>query len=412
MPELKLLLLQAVAILAATRLAAAFFRRIHQPAVVGEMAAGILLGPSVLGRISPAAMNQLFPVAGLGPLYAASQLGLVLFMFLMGLDIRPALLRRTAKPVLGTSLAGIVVPFVGGAWLAWGLDPQSAGGASRVGFALFVGTAMAVTAFPVLARILAERKTLDARVAMFAMSCAAVNDVAAWCLLAVATVIARPGAEYAPLAIRFAALAAYCLAMVFLIRPLLRRLFPSDETPALGRFGTAMIFVLASAWATEALSVHALFGAFLAGVVMPKGGRLESVFRERLETVTLSVFVPLFFAYTGLRTRIDLLSNSDAWRSCGLILVVAVGSKFLVSAVSSRTLGMAWRESAIIGVLMNTRGLVELVVLNAGLDLHILTQAVFSMLVLMALVTTVMTAPLLDWLDSRSSLKVERGLSW
>jgi Kef-type K+ transport system membrane component KefB len=403
MPELKLLFLQMAVILTTARLIAVAFRFIGQPEVMGEMAAGILLGPSFLGRISPVMMNRLFPAGGLGSLYALSQLGLVLFMFLVGLEVRPGSLRGSAKSVIIASQASIMAPFLLGGVLAWSLYPRLGNGAPRLPFVLFLGAAMGITAFPVLARILADCKLTHTRVGMFALSCAAIDDVTAWCLLAVITVIARPEANQNPLPWRFAALIGYILAMVFLVRPALRRLLPASATPDRARFGAAMIFLLLSVWATEALAVHALFGAFLAGIVMPKGGQLQEGLRDRLESVTLVLLLPLFFAYTGLRTSIALLNSVELWLLCGLIVMVAVGSKLLVSGVIVHASGMPWRESLAVGVLVNTRGLVELVILNVGLDLHILSPTLFSMMVIMALATTLMTAPLIDWILPPSS---------
>jgi Kef-type K+ transport system membrane component KefB len=396
MPDLKLLFLQMAVILGTVRLVAVAMRFVGQPEVVGEMIAGILLGPSLLGRISPATMDALFPTNSLGPLYGLSQVGLVLFMFLVGLDVRPGSARVSAKSVVFTSQASIAAPFLCGGILAWKLFPQLGSGASRLSFVLFMGAAMSITAFPVLARILADRKLTNTRVGVFAISCAAVDDVSAWCMLAVITVIARPEANHAPLPLRFAELGLYILAMLFVVRPVLRRLVPAGAPVGLGWFGAAMIFLLSSVWATEALAVHALFGAFLAGIVMPKGGRLEAEFRGHLESVTVVLLLPLFFACTGLRTSVGLLNTARAWLLCGLILLVAVASKFLVSAACVRAGGMPWRESLAVGVLVNTRGLVELVILNAGLDLHILSPALFSMMVIMALATTLMTGPLID----------------
>ncbi len=396
MPELKLLFLQMAVILGAARLMAMALRLVGQPEVVGEMIAGILLGPSLLGRISPGTMHALFPATSLGPLYALSQLGLVLFMFLVGLDVRPNSVRGSATSVIFTSQASIAVPFLCGGILAWTLYPHLGTGASLLSFVLFMGAAMSITAFPVLARILADRKLTNTRVGIFAISCAAVDDVTAWCLLAIITVIARPEASHTPLPLRFAGLGLYILAMLFLVRPVLRRLVPSSASVSLGWFGAAMIFLLSSVCATEALAVHALFGAFLAGAVMPKGGKLEAEFRGNLESVTVVLLLPLFFAYTGLRTSVALLNTAHAWLICGLILLVAVASKFLVSAACVRAGGMSWRESLAVGVLVNTRGLVELVILNAGLDLHIISPALFSMMVIMALTTTLMTGPLID----------------
>jgi len=403
MPEPKLLFLQMAVILTTARMMAVAFRFIGQPEVMGEMAAGILLGPSFLGRISPAMMNRLFPAGGLGSLYALSQLGLVLFMFLVGLEVRPGSLRGSAKSVIIASQASMMAPFLLGGVLAWSLYPRLGNGAPRLPFVLFLGAAMGITAFPVLARILADCKLTHTRVGVFALSCAAIDDVTAWCLLAVITVIARPEANQNPLPWHFAALIGYILAMVFLVRPALRRLLPASATPDLARFGAAMIFLLLSVWASEAVAVHALFGAFLAGIVMPKGGQLQEGLRDRLESVTLVLLLPLFFAFTGLRTSIALLNSVELWLLCGLIVMVAVGSKLLVSGVIVHASGMPWRESLAVGVLVNTRGLVELVILNVGLDLHILSPTLFSMMVIMALATTLMTAPLIDWILPPSS---------
>ena len=403
MPELKLLFLQMAVILTTARLMAVAFRFIGQPEVMGEMAAGILLGPSFLGRISPAMMNGLFPAGGLGSLYALSQLGLVLFMFLVGLEVRPDSLRGSAKSVVIASQASIMAPFLLGGVLAWSLYPRLGNGGPRLPFVLFLGAAMGITAFPVLARILADRNLTHTRVGVFALSCAAIDDLTAWCLLAVITVIARPEMNQNPRPWHFAALIGYILAMVFLVRPALRRLLPASATPDLTRFGATMIVLLLSVWATEALAVHALFGAFLAGIVMPKGGQLQEGLRDRLESVTLVLLLPLFFAYTGLRTIIALLNSVELWLLCGLIVMVAVGSKLLVSGVIVRASGMPWRESLAVGVLVNTRGLVELVILNVGLDLHILSPTLFSMMVIMALAPTLMTTPLIDWILPSSS---------
>jgi len=396
MPELRLLFLQMAVILIASRVMAALFRFIGQPAVVGEMAAGIALGPSLLGRVLPAAMNGLFPADGLGPLFALSQLGLVLFMFLVGLELRPASVRASAKSVFMASQASVFAPLVLGGGLAFALYPRLGNGAPRLPFGLFLGAAMAVTAFPVLARILADRKLTDTRVGIVAISCAAFDDVTAWCLLAVVTVIARPEAAHIPLLWRFAMLAAYILTMVFAVRPALRRLLPAGATPASGTLGAVMILLLLSAWSTEALAVHALFGAFMAGVVMPRTGVLERELRDRIESIALTLLLPLFFAYNGLRTSIGLLNSPMLWILCGLIVLVAVGSKLIVNALIVHAAGMPWRESWAVGVLVNARGLVELVILNVGLDLGILSPTLFSMMVIMALTTTLMTTPLLD----------------
>jgi Kef-type K+ transport system membrane component KefB len=395
LPELKQLFLQMAAILVFARLVAAAFRYIGQPAVVGEMAAGILLGPSFLGRFAPGVMNGLFPEGSLGPLYALSQVGLVLFMFLVGLEVRPGAIRESARSVIAASQASVAAPLLLGGALAWGLYSRLGDGAPKLPFILFMGTAMSVTAFPVLARILTDRGLTHTRAGVVAISCAAFDDLTAWCLLAIVTVVAQPETHQIPWPWRVAALAGYFLAMIGLVRPALRRFLPAGATPDLGRFGAVMILVLFSAWATESLGVHALIGAFLAGAIMPKGGKLQEELHRLVEPVTLTLLLPLFFAYNGLRTSFGLLNTVELWLLCGLIVTVAVGSKLLSSAFVLRACGMPWRESLAVGVLVNTRGLVELVILNVGLDLRISSPTVFSMMVIMALATTLMTTPLL-----------------
>jgi Kef-type K+ transport system membrane component KefB len=308
------------------------------------------------------------------------------------------MLRRSAKSAILASQASLVAPFVCGAILGVALYSRLGAGTRRLPFVLFFGAAMGITAFPVLARILAERKLWNTRVGMIALSCAAVNDVGAWCLLAVIIVVARPNVTHWPLTLRFAALGAYLLIMAGLVKPALRRLFPADVPLSPDRFAVVVILLLSSVWATEALEIHALFGAFLAGVVMPKNPLLESALRQRVESVTLVLLLPLFFVYNGLRTSIALINGMDLWFICALIIGVAIASKLLVTAVCIRAGGLAWRESLAVGALVNARGLVELVILNVGLDLHIISPALFSMMVIMAVATTFMTPPLLSWI--------------
>jgi Kef-type K+ transport system membrane component KefB len=242
-----------------------------------------------------------------------------------------------------------------GAVLARRLYPQFGSG-SRLAFVLFLGTAVSITAFPVPARILADRKLTNTRAGTFAKSCARVDDVTAWCLLAIISVVARNSGGSMSLLLQFGLLAIYVLIMYFLVRPLLRRFLPSKAPPTTAGFASAMILLLASAGTAKALAVHALFGAFMAGLMMPKGGPLETELRKRLESATLALLPPLFFAWNGLRTSIGLLNNANAWVFCGLITLLAIVSKLLVSTGCARAGGMSGRESLAVGVLVNTRG--------------------------------------------------------
>ena len=402
MPNLLLLLVQIGVVLVAARLVGLLFRRIHQPQVVGEMVAGILLGPSLLGWAVPEISARLFPAASLGFLNSISQIGLLIFMFLVGLELDPKLLRGKSHTAVVTSHASIVAPFLLGALLSLLLYPRlSDDSVTFTGFALFMGAAMSVTAFPVLARILSERGLTKTRVGAVAIACAAVDDVTAWCILAGVVAVVRSGTGAHSLWITLAGSAAFVLVMLGLVRPVLARLegaFHRRGTLTQDLLGGVLLLGLASAWVTEYLGIHALFGAFLAGAVMPKGERFVHALTEKLEDVTVVLLLPLFFAFTGLRTAFGLLEGAEMWGYAALIILVAVAGKWGGSTLAARFTGMTWRESGAVGVLMNTRGLMELVILNIGLDIGVISPALFAMMVLMALVTTFMTSPLLEWI--------------
>jgi Kef-type K+ transport system membrane component KefB len=395
----KLLILQIGLILIAARLIGWLFNKLHQPRVVGEMFAGILLGPSLLGRLAPDLSAAIFPPASLGNLNALSQIGLLLFMFLVGMEIDLKQLRTLGRAALITSHVSIIVPFILGFLLAIYLYPRlSDQGVHFTGFALFMGSAMSVTAFPVLARILTERNMLRTSVGAVAITCAAVDDVTAWCILAGIIVIVRAPSQELPVWLIVIGLSAFILIMLFVVRRGLRRLSALYERRgSLTHESIALILllVLASGWLTEFLGVHALFGAFLAGVAMPRHHELLQELSQKFESLVVVLLLPLYFALTGLRSSIFLITGSEMWVYCAAIILLAVVGKLGGSMVSARLNGMPWREAAAVGILMNTRGLVELVILNIGLDLGILSPSLFSMMVLMALVTTLMTTPLL-----------------
>ena len=399
--HLPLLLAQIVVVLLVTRGVGFLFARVGQPRVVGEMTAGILLGPSLLGFIAPAVSETLFPAASLGHLNSLSQVGLILFMFLIGAELNVGELRRLGRVAVLTSNAGVAVPFLLGAALAVLLHPAlSPGEVPRLHFALFIGTAMSVTAFPVLARILAERNLLGSRVGTVAIACAAVDDVFAWSLLAGVVVLVRGPQGALPIELTLGGSAVFVLFMILVVRPLLARLTWVDpDRGALGRDRLATLVLLAfgSAWVTERLGLHSVFGAFLLGCVLPRDRRLGRALEENLAGAVV-LLLPLFFAETGLRTSVRLLDGVSLWIACLAIVLVAVAGKFGGATLAARLTGMPWREAAALGVLMNTRGLMELVILNVGLDVRVITPTLFAMMVIMALVTTFMTTPILAWL--------------
>lgn len=392
-----LLLAQVAVVLFASRVLARAVRYLGQPTVIGEVVAGIVLGPSLLGHFWPEAMGTLFPQASLGGLALLAQMGLVFFMFLVGLEFDPKLLQGRGGHSLAISQASIAVPFAFGFALASPLHATLApAGVAFLPFALFLGAAMSITAFPVLARILAERGVLKTRIGAISLSCAALADVSAWCILAFVVSLAR--AEGVMSGVVTTMLAAVFTAVVwFGARPLLRRLGPrggqaiAPETVAITFF-----LVLVAAFTTELIGIHALFGAFLLGAVMPRGSGLTEAITHKVEDFVLIVLLPLFFAYNGLRTDIDSLATAQDWIVCATIIAVACVGKFGGSMLAARIVGLSWRESSAIGVLMNTRGLMELIVLNVGLDLGILSPRLFTMMVIMALVTTWITSPLLE----------------
>jgi Kef-type K+ transport system membrane component KefB len=392
------LLIQIAVILVTTRLVGRLLRRIHQPQVVGEMLAGILLGPSLLGWLLPGVYAAVFPPDSLGPLNALSQIGLLVFMFLVGVEFDSRILRGRGHVAVVTSHASIIVPFVLGAALALFLHPVlSPTDVPVLHFAMFTGLAMSITAFPVLARILAERNLLRTRVGSIAIACAAVDDVTAWCLLAAVVALTRSIEQTIPFAVTLFGSLAYIGVMLFGVRRVLAAYFSRRREVTYDRLAIILVLAITSAWVTEMLGIHALFGAFLMGVVMPKDAGFNHALASKLEPITVTLLLPLFFAYTGLRMNIGFLSDAQLWLYCGLIIVVAVAGKLGGSSLVARRFGMSWREAGALGVLVNTRGLIELVFLNIGLDIGVISPTFFTMMVLMALVTTFMTTPLLGW---------------
>jgi Kef-type K+ transport system membrane component KefB len=392
------LILSVGTILLVARLAGLLFRWIGQPQVVGEMVAGIVLGPSFFGREFPAAFNYVFPATAIPTLTSLSQLGLLLFIFVVGLEVDGERVFKHRGVVVLTSHSSILLPLVLGIGLAVPFYPRFAGvGVAFLPFALFMGTAMSVTAFPVLAGILKERRLLESDLGAMAISCAAVDDVSAWVLLAVLTAIARSERSWAHPAVVLFLLVVFAAAMFLIVRPavaFVEKLSRSGKSN-LGPFCGLIFIALASSWITERLGVHALFGAFMAGLIMPKGTPLIADTIKKLESVTVVLLLPIFFVLTGLRTHFDLLSSAGAWGSTLAVIGVAIVGKVAGASLSSRAQGAAWRDALALGFLMNTRGLVELVILNAGLELGVLSTGLFSMMVAMALVTTFMTTPIL-----------------
>ncbi|MDB4888844.1 MAG: putative sodium/hydrogen transporter [Gemmatimonadetes bacterium] len=397
--DLGLLVIQMVAIISAARVVGTIAKYVGQPRVVGEMVAGLLLGPSVLGRLAPGLSTHLFPTASLGFLNALAQVGLLLFMFLVGVELDPRHVRESGRTAVLTSHISILLPFTLGTLISLWLFPTLAPpGVPFMPFALFMGAAMSVTAFPVLARILGERGLIGTPLGALAIACAAVDDITAWCMLAAVVLVARAG-DQRSLAVTVIGTAVY-LAFMFTIgrRGLARLAHRFERRPHAqeGFLATLLVVTLASACITERLGIHALFGAFVVGALVPNSPTITEAVTSRLRDSITVLLLPLYFALTGLRTSVVLISGGHMWLILGAILLAAISGKFCGSALAARVTGIRWPDALALGALMNTRGLMELVFLNVGLDTGVLSPTLFAMMVIMAVTTTAMTTPLLD----------------
>lgn len=398
------LLLALVAVIVLGRLFALVFSRWGQPPVIGEVLAGICLGPSLLGRVWPQASAFLLPPEVAPSLSIVAQIGVILYMFVVGLELNVRLLRQQGHVALAISHASIVVPFVLGAALALWLYPLLApSGISFTAFSLFLAVSMSITAFPVLARILTDRAMHKTSLGAIALACAATDDVTAWCLLALVVGVVQSNVEQAIFVT--AATVGYIGIMVLVARPLLKRALAPYRVSGLSNlaFGLVLAGMLLSALATEAIGIHAIFGAFLFGACLPREQAIIDQLVERIEGLVSTFLLPAFFAFIGMRTEIGLLDQWSHWAICLVIIAVATAGKFGGSLVAARLGGLSWRLSASLGVLMNTRGLMELIVLGIGLDLGVISPELFAMMVIMALVTTLATAPILSALSAQQA---------
>lgn len=399
---LAILLLQIITIIIVARAFGWLFKKIGQPTVIGEIIAGIVLGPSLVGYYFPEFSAMLFPTASLGNLQFLSQIGLILFMFVVGMELDLKVLRNKAHDAVVISHASIIIPFALGMGLAYYIYESFAPmGVKFSSFGLFLGIAMSITAFPVLARIVQERGMTKTRLGTVVITCAAADDISAWCILAAVIAIVKAGSFVSSLYV-IALAVVYVIIMIKVVKPFLNRignLYYSQESLSKPVVGIFFLTLLVSSYTTEVIGIHALFGAFMAGAIMPENLKFRNIFIEKVEDVALVLLLPLFFVFTGLRTQIGLLNDPYLWKVTALIILVAVIGKFVGSALAAKFVGQNWKDSLAIGALMNTRGLMELVVLNIGYDLGVLNPEIFAMMVIMALVTTFMTGPALDILE-------------
>lgn len=408
---LTILLFQIIAVLLMVRLFGFLFSYIGQPGVIGEIVAGIVLGPSVLGFFFPDAFHFLFPASSLTNLELLSQVGLILFMFVIGMELDFSVLKNKINETLVISHAGILVPFFMGILSSyWIYEKYASSHTPFLPFALFIGISMSITAFPVLARIIQERNMAKTQLGTLTIASAANDDVTAWCLLAIVIAISKAG-TFASALYSVGLAIAYIAVMFLLVRPFLKKVgevYANKEAINKTFVAFILLILIISSCITEVIGIHALFGAFMAGVVMPSNIGFRKVMMEKVEDISLVFFLPLFFAFTGLRTQIGLINSPELWGVCALLVTVAIAGKLGGCAIASRLVGESWKDSLTIGTLMNTRGLMELVALNIGYEMGILPPSIFVILVIMALITTFMTTPLLHLVEHYFSRREQK----
>lgn len=399
---LTILLIQIIAVLLMVRLFGFLFNYIGQPGVIGEIVAGIVLGPSVLGFFFPDIFHFLFPASSLTNLELLSQVGLILFMFVIGMELDFSVLKNKINETLVISHAGILVPFFLGILSSyWIYEKYAASQTAFLPFSLFIGISMSITAFPVLARIIQERNMTKTPLGTLAIASAANDDVTAWCLLAIVIAIAKAG-TFASALYGVGLTILYIVIMFTVVRPFLKKVgevYANQEVINKTFVAFILLILIISSCTTEIIGIHALFGAFMAGAVMPSNLGFRKVMMEKVEDISLVFFLPLFFAFTGLRTQIGLINSPELWGVCALLITVAIAGKLGGCSIASRLVGESWKDSLTIGTLMNTRGLMELVALNIGYEMGVLPPSIFVILVIMALVTTFMTTPLLHLVE-------------
>jgi Kef-type K+ transport system membrane component KefB len=403
--------LQMFVILAACRLCGWAVRRfLHQPQVIGEMIAGVILGPSLLGSIAPGVQQFLFPPASKPLLYAVAQTGIALYMFLVGLDFRSDDFKANARGAVAVSVSGIVVPFIvafaATPWLMT-VPELFVGGVSRFNATLFLGAAIAITAFPVLARIIHDRGLEGTVIATQALSAAAIGDAVAWCVVAVVLASIGAGAGVAVVAIVGGAVLAAVLILLGprLFAPLGRlaqQQHDSGQPLSPTVLAAALMLCTLSAYVSDVIGLHAVFGAFLIGTAMPRGVFAQRL-RQLLEPFTLVFLLPVFFTYSGLNTRLTLVNTPDLLLIAAAILAASIFAKFVACWGAALAAGQGNARALALGALMNARGLTELIIVNIGLQAGIIGPALFSMLVLMAIVTTLMASPLFELVYGRAA---------
>lgn len=409
---LAILILQIISILFVARLFGLLFSRMGQPMVIGEIVAGIVLGPSVLGTLWPGFSSFLFPPESLQNIYVLSQIGLILFMFVIGMDLDLSIIRKKASDSFAIGHSSIIVPFIFGIILSYFLYSRYAPtNIPFYSFAIFISITLSITAFPVLARIIQEKGWTKTHLGIVAITSAAFNDIAAWCILAIIIALVKAGSIYSSLGTILMAVLYVCFMILFL-KPFLVKMkdaFPSKETMNKGIIALYFLILLSSSFITELIGIHALFGAFMAGLIMPSDIIFRKVLIEKIEDISLVLLLPLFFVYTGLKTDLGLMSDGHLWATCGIVILVAIIGKFFGTTAVARMFNQTWRDSLALGALMNTRGLMQLIVLEIGFELGVISPEIFVIMVIMALVTTFMTGPALGLINQIFPLHITKA---
>jgi Kef-type K+ transport system membrane component KefB len=394
-------LLQLILILGIARLAVAAAIRLGQPRAVGEIIGGLVMGPTLFGRLFPAQFEYVFQMTSDLPLVILSQIGLALLMFQIGLEFDFSHLRdrQNRKAMLSVSWAGIAAPFALGWFLGdWSHD-SLAPGINPLGYRLFLAVAMSITAIPILGRIMMELNIHRTRLGAITITAAAVDDVTGWVLLAGVSALTTAAFAVGPFALKIGALVAYVAFCLLAVKPLLRRVVdyfsPTEHGMPLDLYAISFLAIFASGIVTYWLGVFVIFGGFLMGVLLHDHRGFVAAWQKSVAPFVTVFFLPIFFTFTGLRTNVNALDSLELWLWCGAVLGCATVGKFAGCAVAARWAGLSWPEAGCLGIMMNTRALMELVVVNVGYELGVLPATVFTMLVLMAIVTTVITTPIL-----------------
>lgn len=394
-------LVQLVAIILAARVGAWLFGKLGQPPVVGEILAGLMLGPSLLGRIHPDWLAFVFPEETALVFRVISEIGLVLFMFLIGTEFDFGHLRQIGRTASGVAVSGIVLPFALGVGLAWAIHPHVASAeVNRTGFVLFVATTLSITAIPILGRIMVELNIQRTRLGTLTITAAAVDDALGWILLAAVSAIVHGGLEWSLAGVMLVETALFVGVVILVVRPALhfitqrQFLFQQGELSLAG-MTVVLVAILASAMATNLIGIFSIFGPFVLGAALSQEREFVEAIAQRLRQFVQAFFLPVFFTFTGLRTNVGLLDSLEMWLICGLVVAAAIVGKMAGCGLAARWGGLSWAESGCVAVMMNTRALMGLVAINVGRELGVVPDTVFCMLVLMAVVTTIMATPLL-----------------